>query len=379
MADYADSLVERHNDDTTFFYASPAESFRADGEMHRTSDMEEAYKLLDFYSKQGNRSSIIVGAMPFHAGGNAQFILPQHIMRAASTSPFSRRTTSVTMGARVVAQHPLPEKFMDNVDRALTLFKTTPLRKVVLSRMIELATDHDIDINALLFNLLTSNRLGRIFFMANAHEDTRAMLVGASPEVIISKRGLTIQSNPLAGSIARSVCPAEDYVRGQALLKSEKDVHEHALTVGSIESILRPFCSVLHVPERPSLISTPKMWHLSTHIRGVLKSHKTDSLTIARALHPTPAVCGYPTELARESIQALEGYDREWYAGMIGWMNHEGDGEWALTIRCAKIIGQSICLYAGAGIVQGSVPQKELAETYAKFGTLLDALGIALQ
>lgn len=379
MPDYANSLVENHNENTRFFYASPMGSLRADGVLHQTSEIEEAYTWLDFYSRKDTKPSIIAGAIPFHAKNKAGLILPKQTFLAGSTSPTQQPLRAVAMGAQVISQYPTPEKFMDNIAQALMVLKSQSLRKVVLSRMIKITTENDIDIKKLLLNLLTTNRLARTFFWANSHEHQDSILIGSSPEVIISKQGLNIRTNPLAGSIARSANPIEDYLRGRALLNSQKDLHEHALMIGAIETILRRFCSTVQIPQHPSLISTPTMWHLSTQIKGTLSDPKIDSLSIARALHPTPAVCGHPTELALQSIQNLEGYERELYAGLIGWMNHKGDGEWALTIRCAKIFERSLTLYAGAGIVEGSEPHKELAETLAKFGTLSNALGFALQ
>lgn len=118
------------------------------------------------------------------------------------------------------------------------------------------------------------------------------------------------------------------------------------------------------------------MWHLSTRVVGELKDSSTSSLQLATALHPTPAICGTPTDLARASIRALEPFDREFYTGMVGWMDAAGDGEWVVTIRCAEVEGRLLRLFAGAGIVPESIPDEELAETSAKFQTMLRAMGM---
>jgi isochorismate synthase len=118
------------------------------------------------------------------------------------------------------------------------------------------------------------------------------------------------------------------------------------------------------------------MWHLSTEIHGELLNRDISSLEVAFALHPTPAICGTPVLTAREAIGSQEPFDRGLFTGMVGWCDSEGDGEWAVTIRCAEVEGNELRLFAGAGIVAGSTPEAELAETSAKFRTMLLAMGL---
>lgn len=165
-----------------------------------------------------------------------------------------------------------------------------------------------------------------------------------------------------------------DAALASGLLHSEKDLREHAIVVREIERILRPLCVELSVPAMPSAISTDTLWHLSTQIDGVLAEPVPTALDLARALHPTPAICGYPTALAREAIGALEGFARGYYAGLVGWQDESGDGEWALALRCAQVEGRHLRLYAGAGIVAGSDPESEYVETRTKLATLFRAL-----
>lgn len=120
------------------------------------------------------------------------------------------------------------------------------------------------------------------------------------------------------------------------------------------------------------------MWHLSTTVTGTLADPATSSLDLASALHPTPAVCGTPTETARAVIAESEPFDRGAYTGMVGWQDADGDGEWVVTIRCAEAEGRSLRLFAGAGVVAASSPEAETAETAAKFRTFLSAVGAAL-
>ena len=127
-------------------------------------------------------------------------------------------------------------------------------------------------------------------------------LIGASPELLVSRNGMQVISNPLAGSRPRSEDPVEDKRRAEELLSSPKDLHEHAVVVEAVAAALRPYCHTLHVPEKPSVIHSEAMWHLSTEVKGELKDPNTSSLQLAIALHPTPAVCGTPMEKAREAI-----------------------------------------------------------------------------
>ena len=118
------------------------------------------------------------------------------------------------------------------------------------------------------------------------------------------------------------------------------------------------------------------MWHLSTVVEGTLRDASTSSLHLAQALHPTPAVCGYPSAAARAFIQQHEGFDHNLFTGLIGWEDECGDGEWAVTIRCSQVTAEKVTVYAGAGVVSGSQPERELSETQAKMRTMLDAMGL---
>ncbi|MYX77385.1 chorismate-binding protein, partial [Streptomyces sp. SID3915] len=158
-----------------------------------------------------------------------------------------------------------------------------------------------------------------------------------------------------------------------------KDLHEHAVVVDAVREALAPFCTRLEAPERPTLIRTATMWHLSTTLTGDLTDPAAASaLDLASALHPTPAVCGTPTEAARAVIAESEPFDRGAYTGMLGWQDAEGDGEWVVTIRCAEAEGTTLRLFAGAGVVAQSSPDAETAETGAKFRTFLNAVGATL-
>jgi isochorismate synthase len=157
-------------------------------------------------------------------------------------------------------------------------------------------------------------------------------LVSASPELLVRRTGSTFMSRPLAGSQPRGKDPVEDRANAQTLLASKKDQDEHRWVVEAEVEALRPYCRRMNVPTTPSLVSTPSMWHLCTKITGELTDPGVTALTLAAALHPTPAVCGSPTMAAREAIAQIESFDRCFYAGAVGWVDANGDGEWAVAI-----------------------------------------------
>jgi isochorismate synthase len=179
----------------------------------------------------------------------------------------------------------------------------------------------------------------------------------------------------MAGSAPRSADPVEDRAAAQRLIGSAKDHREHRLVVEAMTEALSPFCDHLEVDARPRLTATASVWHLATTMRGRLVEGAPSALGLAAAVAPTPAVCGTPTPAALETIHELEPVPRGLYSGMVGWVDAAGDGEWVVALRCATLDGRTARLHAGAGIVEGSVPELEVAETEAKFGALLAALG----
>jgi isochorismate synthase len=199
-------------------------------------------------------------------------------------------------------------------------------------------------------------------------------LVGASPELLVSRHGDAVRSNPLAGSAPRSGDIDEDRANAEALRASAKNLEEHAIVVEAVAQVLEPLCEELTWDAEPVLLETPNVWHLSTRFRGRLRAPAPDALTLALALHPTPAIGGAPAVHALQTIGDLEPFDRGSYAGPVGWVDANGDGEWAIALRCALLVGTQATLFAGAGIVADSDPWGEVDETERKFGAFLDAL-----
>ncbi|WP_323118070.1 isochorismate synthase [Burkholderia alba] len=318
---------------------------------------------------EGHLDAAVVGAIPFDIDRPSALRVARTLLR---TDPLNVTHAPPPAMGRYDAQ-PVPhgDDYAAGVAQAVANIRSGQLDKVVLARMLELSGDEPVDAHALLTRLAARNPQGYTFSVDVGEGRT---LLGASPELLVSRFQGVVRANPLAGSAPRSSDPVEDRRRADALMASAKDLEEHRVVVDAVRESLAPLCRTLHVPERPSLVHTQTMWHLSTEVTGATDA---DALTLALALHPTPAVCGYPRSVAQELILQTEPFDRGFYTGMLGWVDTRGDGEWIVTIRCAEAAGNTLRLFAGAGVVGESQPEAELAETSAKFRTMLDAMGVA--
>jgi menaquinone-specific isochorismate synthase len=199
-----------------------------------------------------------------------------------------------------------------------------------------------------------------------------AALVGASPELLVARVGRRFEARPLAGSARRGTGPEEDRRLGDALLADPKERAEHAFVVEEVCTHLAPLADTLHRPPAPRLERLPTVQHLATSIVGTTGARL---LALVDALHPTAAVAGVPRPEALAQIEAMEGLDRGWYAGGVGWGEPGGNGEAAVALRCALLRGKEALVYAGAGIVAGSDPASEAAETELKMRPLLELFG----
>ncbi|MQA86798.1 MAG: isochorismate synthase [Streptosporangiales bacterium] len=252
------------------------------------------------------------------------------------------------------------------VERAVKTIRAGRLAKVVLSRDLYAWAEGPIDPRVLLRRLA-----GRF---PDCYTFACDGLVGATPELLVRREDDRITSLVLAGSTSRSPDPVEDARRGEALLASAKDVEEHKLAVESVRAALEPLCADVRIAAEPSLLVLANVQHLASPVTGRLGDARTAALEVAAALHPTAAVCGTPTPAALEFIRKLEGMDRGRYAGPVGWIDAGGNGEWGIALRCAQIDGTQARLFAGGGIVAGSDPAAELAETQVKFSAMRYAL-----
>lgn len=322
------------------------------------------------------QAPMIAGILPFDYAKPAHLFAPERIERALPKP--SRIEHSVSKpNSWTSLKEPAPEAYAQAVKRALALLDSkSDLRKVVLARSLLMTAPNPIDLNAVLAQLRRDPSVTTYAVpLPPDANGTPHTLVGATPELLVDKRGAQVQSLPLAGSARRHPENGVDEAAAKALMRSQKDLLEHGFVVEAILDTLAPYCAALSAPNKPSLISTASMWHLGTAISGQLKDAAVSVVELASALHPTPAVCGLPRAAARESIAELEGFDRGFYAGAVGWADRAGDGRWMVAIRCADFAGNTARLYAGAGIVTGSDPWSEVAETSAKFTALLAALG----
>jgi isochorismate synthase len=365
----------------SFLLTSPTRALLATGERQVVTerDPEELAKRVTKLLVDAD-VPVAVGALPFDTDAAPHIVLPDAARWSGPLPAYPRRPVGAAVS---VEQIPSRAGYARAVASAVASLKAGELRKVVLARALELTMAAPVDVRTLLANLVSDNAAGFTYAVDLPTETGRRTLVGATPEMLLSRTGTTVVANPLAGSIPRDPDPAKDHANGQALLASVKDHDEHRVVVEAVADALRPFCRTLDVPAEPSLISTTAVWHLSTHITGELRDPNVSSLRLASALHPTPAVCGTPSAAARATITALEPFDRGFYAGAIGWCDADGDGQWVVGIRCAElvepVVGPStMTLYSGAGIMPASVPESEVTETSAKFQTLLRAMGLHL-
>ncbi len=198
-------------------------------------------------------------------------------------------------------------------------------------------------------------------------------LVGASPELLVHLDGLDVSSQVLAGSARRGDDPNEDDLLGKELQTSAKNQHEHALAAASVGRVLGEMCRRIDRPATPDLLRLANVQHLATRFSGTLDQPR-HVLDLVGALHPTAAVGGTPTAAAVDLIRRLEKMDRGRYAGPVGYFDAAGDGEFAIALRCAELAGARARLFAGSGLVTGSVPEEELEETRLKLRAMLSAL-----
>jgi menaquinone-specific isochorismate synthase len=199
--------------------------------------------------------------------------------------------------------------------------------------------------------------------------------IGSSPETLVSVQHGTVTARVLAGSAARGADAASDLDAASALATSSKDQDEHRFAVQNVLASLRAHSPNLGSSEMPFTLKLPNLWHLASDIEGTLTDGST-SLDLVGALHPTAAVAGTPTVAALDLIAELEGFDRGRYAGPVGWVGADGDGEWAVAVRSAQVdAAGTVTAWAGAGIVAESDPERELLETRLKFRPIVEAFG----
>jgi salicylate biosynthesis isochorismate synthase len=262
-----------------------------------------------------------------------------------------------------------PEHYEAAVARAVETIRGGDLEKIVLAREVDVHAPREHDPAAIFGVLREAFPACSVFCVGRGD----ATFVAASPELLVRREGHRVSTLALAGSMRRSADPAVDDHLGEQLMHSAKDREEHAIVIRRIERTLRQHALWVTASPEPALVKVANIQHLATPIRAQL-AQPLDAIELLELMHPTPAVGGEPPERARRLIPALEGLDRGWYAGPVGWADAAGDGEFCVALRCALLRGRVARCYAGVGVVRDSDPAAELAETEVKLQALLPLL-----
>lgn len=298
------------------------------------------------------------------------------------------RTSAAPAGGAVVRPMPLAagatlhtgslseEDWMAAVAAGVAEIRTGALEKLVLARDIVATVPAGVNAAEILRQLAVRYRECWTYGVDG--------LVGATPEMLIQVEGRTAQARVLAGTLDRRDADGMDgsplEFAERVLAGSEKQRHEHDIAIQSLTTQLAPFSEAMNAHSEPFILELPNVWHLASDVKAELaevEGHVPTCLALINALHPTAAVCGTPTQVAGALIRKLEHLDRGPYAGPVGWLDAAGNGEWGIALRGAVIESpETVRLYAGCGVVEGSVPEAELAETWAKFRPMLESLGI---
>ena len=260
------------------------------------------------------------------------------------------------------------DEWKKRVTEVINRVNTNGVDKVVLARDIVANSDSEIDARPILKTLSSEYPSTWVFSVDG--------LVGATPELLLRlSRGL-VTSRVLAGTIPKTGDDEKDLALAASLARSSKDLEEHEYAVRSVADALDPFCSSTNVPESPFVLHLANVMHLATDVTGALIESKqhVDAFSLLKNLHPSAAVCGTPRNLAFDVIDEIEGMDRGRYAGPVGWIDASGDGELGIALRCGQITDRKIRIFAGCGIVAGSIPDKEVEESNAKMIPMKSAL-----
>lgn len=336
--------------------------------------------VIDEVSESGS-GPILLGAVPFDTNHDYELVLPEVLVYVSPTgeswittvgdaepdmsidSPTPNRGGSYTVRSGVDVDH-----YLKAVETGRNAVREGVLTKVVIARDIFVECEHPIDVTTLLLRLKAA--------FGSCYRYSIDGLIGASPELLVSRDGTTISSHPLAGTTGRTGDPTVDERLARELLLSAKNQIEHRVVIDAVHDTLLPFCSYLDWEPEPNIIATANVQHLGTRLIGHLSEPRLNVLDAVHALSPTPALGGHPRGAALELIAKNEGFDRGRYGGAVGWVDQDGNGEFAVTIRCAELSDDrhTAHLFAGGGIVAESEPLAELAETQAKFQAMLAAI-----
>lgn len=320
---------------------------------------------MTFVRDEDGRSWItVVGTNPLEMPDLSWLSLPQ-ARRPARNLPEMKAEAALVESGDV--------EFVTAVGTALRHIEIGHLQKVVLARRVVADFESDVDVSATVAALRRREQSSTIFAVTRPG----SAFVGASPELLVARDGPVVRSVPLAGTVRMTGDAASDESAVAQLVVSTKQNLEHRLVVDVVAAQLASCTKMLRVPADPEVLWLRQMAHLATPMSGRLDGDPLEwpsALELAAALHPTPAVGGSPRSVALEVIAELEPQGRGLYAGPVGWVDGRGDGQFVIGIRSSEVTGASATVYAGAGIVAGSDPLDELAETSFKLDTMLGAL-----
>jgi isochorismate synthase len=335
---------------------------------------------IDHDDRVGKTRPIALGVVPFRPGSPATFVVPAIVVAKAPdgrqwmttiddasdelrAEPPVARAQTFSLSPKTPVDH-----YLAAVAAARDAVRAGRMTKAVIAREVVITCDGDIDVHAVLRRLRAS--------FGSSYRYSIDGLIGASPELLVAVAGNTVRSHPLAGTAPRSGDPVVDATSADALLRSVKDHIEHRVVIDMIHDTLLPWCSYLDWEPEPSIVAVANVQHLATRMEGVLSEPRGHVLDLVEALCPTPALGGLPRNDALALIDDVEGFDRGRYGGAVGWVDSDGNGTWAVTIRCAELSDDrhSARLVAGGGIVADSDPHHELAETQAKLQAMISAI-----
>ncbi|MGD9702526.1 MAG: isochorismate synthase MenF [Acidimicrobiia bacterium] len=324
---------------------------------------------------------VALGVLPFLPGSPAELIIPKVLVgkgpdgdRWITTIDDAEADLTVSPPPRpsaagfTVRPGIDPKVFLDAVAIGRDAVRAGELTKVVIARDIVVESDEAMDVHAILLRLRAS--------FGSSYRYSVDGFVGASPELLVARHGGVVRSHPLAGTAARTGDPATDARLAAELIASMKNQVEHRVVIDVVHDTLLPYASYLDWEPEPSIVAVANVQHLGTHMEGRLSEPPANVLHLAKLLSPTPALGGHPRDRAIELIDAVEGMERGRYGGAVGWLDADGNGTWAVAIRCAELTPdrRTARLFAGCGIVAESDPWAELAETQAKFQAMLSAI-----
>lgn len=308
----------------------------------------------------GSRTATLIGRT---ADEVTEDLIHEAIADATRSTPPRPSANSFRVSPRMPISH-----YLDAVLATRDAVRSGALRKAVIARDIEVHAEDPIDVHGVLQRLRASFGSSYRFCVGN--------MIGASPELLVETSERMVRSHPLAGTAPRTGDPETDSRLASELIASTKNQVEHRVVIDMVRDTLLPFCSYLDWEAEPSIVTVANVQHLGTAIEGALTEPKPHILDLVRLLCPTPALGGYPSREAMQFIQETEELDRGAYGGAVGYITPDGDGIFAVTIRCAELSAdrRSARLFAGGGIVSESDPYSELAETQAKFQAMLSAI-----